>query len=332
MGKVCLSTFVYGEKYQDYIPFLLFSITKSYPEYYVTLFVYNSLSIRVQKQIADLSLDDTKIKIIENVFSNGGRMTPQKSQCLRWLLWDDSFYGFDYIYFVDIDILYFREPKPIHIQHAIHMEKTGLPYDNMRRLHIRHPFAVSDLMQRLKYANVKKLLRFFFGEKVEYRATGLHFIRVKDYYSAFDSSKRQLFTNWVFNGAWLKEVMYPNDEVLLYKLLEIVGLHPEKLPIQTNSSISLDFDNCEREEFRPHHGIHLGIFRMSMEQIIGSSANDILSSTSYNYYVEQLVNGYLKDKRFQSLLNSASSGIKDLYRKLFVYYKIDSSNILFDNE
>ena len=71
---------------------------------------------------------------------------------------------------------------------------------------------------------------------------------------------------------------------------------------------------------------------MTMEQIIGSSANDILTSFSYNYYVEQLVNCYLKDKRFQSLLNSASSGIKDLYKKLFVYYKIDSSNILFDNE
>ena len=41
--KVCVTTYIYGEKYQDYIPLLIYSIHKVYPEYYIILFLYGVL-------------------------------------------------------------------------------------------------------------------------------------------------------------------------------------------------------------------------------------------------------------------------------------------------
>ena len=65
----------------------------------------------------------------------------------------------------------------------MHMKTTGLCFDNMKRRYERNPFSLIPLLSRLKHAGTRNISQFLFGSKVEYRATGLHFLSVKDYYS-----------------------------------------------------------------------------------------------------------------------------------------------------
>lgn len=155
--------------------------------------------------------------IIENSFSDCPQMTPRISQCLRWVLWDLSFLQYDYLYIVDIDMLYVREPKPLHEQHIEHMRITGLCFDNMRRIHKRNPFKLSSIGQRIKYAGTKAILKYLFGSRIEYRATGLHFIKVSEYYSAIPQDHLSSIRKQIYSGDWLNRVMYPNDEVFCIK-------------------------------------------------------------------------------------------------------------------
>ena len=317
--KVCLTTFVYGEAYQAYIPFLMYSCYKAYPEYDMVIFVYKSLAKNIKKQIEKLNYSN--VTIIENSFSDCPQMTPRISQCLRWVLWDLSFLQYDYLYIVDIDMLYVREPKPLHEQHIEHMRITGLCFDNMRRIHKRNPFKLSSIGQRIKYAGTKAILKYLFGSRIEYRATGLHFIKVSEYYSAIPQDHLSSIRKQIYSGDWLNRVMYPNDEVFLYKILENHNLHPEKMAIQSNSCKSLDFNSYLTPEFRPHHGIHIGIFRNPVPLEERISDLKILQSDAYIYYKTIVINSYFADKEFLSILSLAPESIKNSYNRLLEYYK-----------
>lgn len=41
--KICLTTFVQGHLYQEYLPMLIYSIGKAYPEYDVKIFLHDTL-------------------------------------------------------------------------------------------------------------------------------------------------------------------------------------------------------------------------------------------------------------------------------------------------
>ena len=126
--KVCLTTFIYGIKYQAYIPFLVYSCNKSYPEYDIRLYLYENLDENVKKQVDLVNAPNLTIK--ERHFSDCPNMNPLKAKSLRWVLWDDAFMNYDYLYVVDIDMLYIKEPTPLHVQHVEHMKTTGLSFDN----------------------------------------------------------------------------------------------------------------------------------------------------------------------------------------------------------
>ena len=316
---VLLTTFVYGEKYQAYIPLLIYSCKKAYPEYDIMLFVYGNLTPNIKEQV--VSLQYTNIKIKENCFSDCPKMTPRVSQCLRWVLWDDSFINYDFIYVVDIDMLYIREPQPLHIQHEKHMQVYNLMFDNIRRKHKRNVTKMTTILQRFKYAKFRSWLKFFLGNKIEYRATGLHFIDAKKYYGVLRRKKLEYYKEKIYNKGGTRWAMYPNDEVLLYSILEREGLKPEKMAIQTDSMTSLDFNNPQRPEFRPHHGIHLGIFRKEIESLTESDKK-ILDSMTYRYYVNQYIDLYKSDKVFDHLISVSPSFIKTCFNKMHKYYGI----------
>ena len=269
--RVCLTTYVYGERYQSYIPFLIYSCYKSNPEYDLVLFIGGSLSEQVQRSLSLISLKN--YRIIEHAFDDCPRMTPLKAMSLRWVLWDDSFIQYDYIYIVDIDMLYIKENIPLHKQHLIHINRTGLCFDNMRRRYLLKPFQLTNLLQRIKYAGFVRLFSFLFGSREVFRASGLHFIVVEEYYNKMTPEFLEAYRSEIYRNQWLKKVKIPDNEALLYHMLEEAGLEPEKMPTQTNPFSSIDFRNPERLEFRPHHGIHLGLFRSN----IGKSEESILS-------------------------------------------------------
>ena len=314
-SKVCLTSFIYGDKYQQYIPILLYSIYKSYPEYDVVLFVYGDLSPEIKQALSRFSFFN-KYRILDNTFSECNRMTPILSQSLRWVLWDDSFRNFDFIYYVDIDIIYIREPISLHEQHIMHMQTTGLCFDNLRRT-AKRTINLFSVARRFKYAKFTSLWKFLFGDILEYRATGLHFIKVKEYYSHLDSEKLIKYKKDILTGNWLKYTMLPNDEALLYHILEMEGMHPEKMAIQSNSYASLSYENPTRPEFRPHHGLHLGIFRGD-----SSIYADILRSETYSYYIKKFKEIYLNDALFMEILSISPAFINEEIEKLKRYYEI----------
>lgn len=326
-SKVLLTTFVYGVKYQAYIPLLVYSCNKSYPEYDIILFVYGNLDTQIRDQVNSLQL--TNVTIVENSFADCPKMTPRVSQCLRWVLWDDKFRNYDYVYVVDIDMLYIKEPEALHIQHIKHMQTKNLLFDNIRRVHKRNIASLATILQRFKYAKFRSFFKFLFSSKVEYRATGLHFIDSKNYYHILTPEKLDTYKYQIYSGKWTTLAMYPNDEVLLYAILEKEGLNPEKMTIQTDSTRSLDFHNPERAEYRPHHGIHLGIFRKDIQNLTQSEKN-ILDSDVYRYYFAKFTELYDTDKVFVRLVSIAPDFIKNCFKEMLTYYGISDTSQLFN--
>ena len=315
--KVCLTTFIYGERYQAYIPFLVYSCQVSYPEYDIILFVYGKLSENVRRSLEIISVNNCRV--IEHCFDDCQKMTSLKSMALRWVLWDDCFMDYDYLYVVDIDMIYQRENMPLHEQHKMHMQTTGLAFDNMRRRYMLHPFRPVPFLQRIKYAGVRSLFKFLFGERMIYRASGLHFVKVKDYYCKMTSSIREKYKHSIYSNKWLKDVMFPDNEALLYYMLQEAGLCPEQMPIQSNSYSSVDFQNPERREFRPHHGIHLGLFRSDIPIIQRPSDEAILKTEAYKYYFIQFRDRMYPDPVFKQLLEEAPVYIMDSFERMFTY-------------
>lgn len=315
--KVCLTTFIYGESYQAYIPFLVYSCHKSYPEYDIVLFVYGTLTESARRSLDCLSVRNCRV--VENAFSDCPHMTPLKAMSLRWVLWDDTFADYDYLYVVDIDMLYIREPEPLHKQHIEHMQTTGLCFDNMRRRSVRHPFRPISFLRRIKYAGLNGIFRYLFGERVTYRASGLHFIRVGDYCAAMSDEVRREYTEAIYHNRWLKDVMDPSNESLLYFMLQELQLHPERMAVQSNSYGSIDFENPGRAEFRPHHGIHLGIFRSDIPLDRRSSDEAILKTSAYKYYFKRFREVMYDDDDFRRLLSEAPEKIKDSFERMFRY-------------
>ncbi len=321
MEKVCLTTYIYGEKYQHYIPFLVYSCHKAYPQYDIILFLHEKLDAGI-KVLVD-KIGATNVQIKECVFSDCPKMSGLKAKSLRWVLWDDTFLNYDYIYVIDIDMLYIKEPTPLHIQHIEHMRTTGLPYDNMARCFTRKPFKLTSLGQRLKYAGVHNIFRFLFGSRIEYRASGLHFIEVKQYYQILTKVHREKYLRMIYDGTYIYSVMFCNNEVFLYNMLKDIGLCPEKMAIQTRPENMLDFNNTTRAEFRPHHGIHLGIFRVQWEP----GTNTILESDTYKYYVNIFRREILTDKLFKEIYNAIPQDLQLQFDRLIYYYGLQDAQL-----
>lgn len=317
--KVCLTTFIYGIQYQNYIPFLLYSCYKAYPEYDVVLFLYDKLDEKIRTQIDNLELKN-KLVIHENHFSDCPKMSPRKSQSLRWVVWDDVFIEYDFLYTVDIDMFYLKEPTPLHVQHIQHMKHIQLPVSNLRREIRYNPFDIRTLAIRLKYAGLKSIFNFFTFNKTETRVTGLHFVDVKKYYAIFTNELRQKFKNDIYTGNYLNYVMFPNDEILLGKILTTLDIDIAKFGLQQNSVNMLDFTKPERTEFRPHHGIHMGIFRSSE---YADSTIDILETPTYKFYLQKYISEIVVDPVFIDLLKNSPDNIKESFKNLHEYYKID---------
>ena len=315
-NRVCLTTYIYGMKYQAYIPFLVYSCHKAYPEYDIRLFLHEELDPSVRHLLEYIHKDN--LYITEKVFADCPNMNALKAKSLRWVLWDDAFLDYDYLYVVDIDMLYIREPKPLHEQHVEHMQTTGLPYDNLVRCLQRHPFKPRSIAFRMKNAGLRSFFNYLFGSRKDYRLTGLHFIAVQPYYSIFTSELREKYKKKIYDGSFVSLMMSSNNEAFLYQMMKQVNLHPEKLAIQTQSYKMLDFNNCSRPEFRPHHGIHLGIF----SQELNFTQDSTLDSDVYGFYVDQFKLLILSDPVFIQLYNNSTENIKMIFNRVLSYYKI----------
>lgn len=315
--RVCLTTFIAGERYQEYIPFLVYSCNKAYPEYDILLFLHEKLSSDIRKQVELLNVQN--VSFIEETFGDLRKPTSIQSMGLRWVLWDDRFLQYDYLYVVDIDMLYFKEPIPLHLQHIEHMKTTGLPFDNMIRKTVRDPLNLIFLGQRVKNAGLVSIFRYFFGKKEEHLLSGLHFINVGKYYEKFTEQYRDKYKSDIYTSRFYRYCLWPNNEVLLYYMMADVFGDISMLGVQDSSFEHMDFNNPSVKVFRPHHGIHLGTFRMKLEP----NTCPLLNTEAYAYYVNAFKSEMLNDPVFMQLLSDAPLRIKQSIKRMGYYYDID---------
>ncbi len=219
--SLCITTYVSGKEYIEFIPVYIYSILKSYPNYGIIIFCGESLPDNVRNSLDYLNIMG-KFTVIENYMEYIPKnFIPRKAAaCKRWLVYSDEFLGFECLYIGDIDIFILPEETPIHIQHLKHCETIGLGYSNI----IRH-------------ADDKMI-------------SGLHFIKTKQYISNILPVLNK-YKN-MFNS---DKLLYTNSEYMLYDMIKDSGLG--LCPKAKDG----EWTNPLDPSFRPLHGIHLAVFR-----------------------------------------------------------------------
>jgi hypothetical protein len=265
-GTLCISTYVFGT-YTKYIPFYVYSILKSYPDYHVKLFIDKELSLSEKKcltliknELSDnFSIHENffpEYDFLNNIHINGGGKT-----ILRWLIPENMFDGYDYIYIGDVDFLIIREEPNLLESHLSHCERIQLPFSNK----IRSIFDIDNDIDRL---------------------TGLHFIIKKPYYEKIGPT-----------------ISYLKDRNKLIEFLS--GLKFDEQFLYYLVKQSFNFDNLRNHDaFRPHHGIHLGLGRgkRSPSRVLKELNNAEKYESLRLDDARDCLRFYLQDYLFQKLL------------------------------
>ncbi len=251
MYNLCMTALVFGG-YKDYAPYYIYGALKSYPDIFVKVFSPDTFTEQ-QKECFDAIWAQglCNFSIIENYDTLLPKGEPLIKQTLaRWLIHPWEFHGFDYGYFGDIDILLTKEDPDIVTGHLDHCKATGLPYSNAKRTGIQ-------------------------------RLTGLHFIKVNEYYEKMSS----VILRYRHSSHLL--VAENNDEEFLYKLVsEGIGIPPKLI------------EQGRKGFYRPHHGIHLGLYR---EGLVSKWATpDYLTDSTFmnihNLMQQPLISRFLEEK------------------------------------
>lgn len=320
--KVCVTTFVWGYNYQIYIPIAVWSLAKMYPEYDIVIFLHGALNEKLKSVLLKLGLFD-KVKFHEFTFADCPHMNARKSQCFRWVLWDKSFIDYDYIYIIDIDMFYIKEPIPLHEQHALHMKKTGLPFDNMRRIIDKSKLPLKkkiiDIGVFVKNAKLRYAWTYFMKD-VSIRLSGLHFIDVDKYYSVYTKEKIEHYKKMLYNGSFAKYGY--RDEELLYYVMKELGFEVDKLAAQDFNEPykHLDFNNYDKDLFRPIHGIHMGDYRdknFSLEKY-----ESFYKTSTSIYYKNYLKGRLLQDEDFIIFLKTIPEEISSFFKRYFISQRL----------
>jgi hypothetical protein len=265
-GTLCISTFVFGT-YTKYIPFYVYSILKSYPDYHVKIFIDKALSVSEKKCFALIKNElSDNFSIHENFFPeydflNGINIIGGGKTILRYLIPENMFEGYDYVYIGDVDFLIIREDPGLLESHIDHCERIHLPFSNK----IRPISEINNYIDRL---------------------TGLHFIIKKPYYKKIGPT-----------------ISYLKDRNKLIEFLSGLKLDEQFLYYLVKQSFNLD--NLRNDDaFRPHHGIHLGLGRekRSPSGVLKGLNNAEKYESLRLDDARNFLRFYLQDDLFQKLL------------------------------
>jgi hypothetical protein len=304
----------------------VYSIKKSYPDYAVMLFINGKLLAGISSIVDKIHEYYDDIDIIEDVFNDCKKMNAVTAQSLRWVLWDEKFKTFDYIYFIDADIFYIREPVPLHEQHIRHMQyiKDAGISNIVRKLVLPKNILSKKTLAKI-YINyycggIKAIIQYFYGKDV-YRMSGIHFIKTDEYYKKITHDLLRKHKQYIYNGKIASITKFANDEALLYMMIKESGWDMSHFAIQRTSTSMFDFNQPEKKEFCPHHGIHLGIFRSEIDKIQAFAIAQ-LNTEDYRYYVQKFEEEILTDPFFHELYEQQPDYIKLTFSRFYQYYNI----------
>ncbi|QQK80839.1 hypothetical protein HUG20_13675 [Salicibibacter cibi] len=184
---LCMSVYVFGN-YTKYIPYYVYSILKSYPNYFVKVFVMDRLSTKENACMKMIKKNlSTNFEIKENYFPYTPFKDGKKGKPFRFLIPQTEFSEFEYVYIGDIDFLITKETPSLLEGHVNHCEKIGLPYSNQIR------------------SNSERL-------------TGLHFFNVDEYYKKMNPIIEYYHHHLDEVYSFMKR--YQTDEKFLYHIIE----------------------------------------------------------------------------------------------------------------
>jgi hypothetical protein len=322
MKKLCIVGYVFGDKYQGFIPLYIYSILKNYPDYSVIIYVDYKLDDNIKKQLSYLR-DLGEFEVNENFADQYLNQTKIKDvhgfkKALRWLIFDEKFKKFEAVYIGDVDIFICKETPGLFEQHMKHCEVLNLPYSNFLRKQIR-----------VEKPNIKILLKIMF--KVSFktfinqcktkniplsRLSGLHFIKTEPYFEKITP----LFDKYlnIITGKnrdeYYEQKYMLNNESLLYDLIEDSGLGLP--PVSPNGPLH-DYRDVNSISFRPHHGVHLGIFR-SMISVLREE--QIIASDIYKEYYNSINELRKNDEIMISIEKNFTPYVKDIFKQMDSYY------------
>lgn len=313
---LCVTTFVFGD-YQEYIPLFVYSVLRAYPDYYPLIFMQGALDDRVRQRL-DLLHGLGRFRVQDN-FQTALKWTGQRAKAVRWLLYDREFAEYDAVYSGDIDMLIMPEKPTLHEQHNSHCEVLGLPYSNI----IRPPRVTRikkdpvSIAKRLVHFGISDTFRALARSETSLdKMSGLHYMRTDAYFHAV-LPKMLEFMGLLGGGkgrSLLPMEKYLNgfsNEALLLDLIRESGLGlPPKVDY---GSHLLDYRNYRKPGFRPHHGIHLGIFRAENFNVADQA---IMQLECYREYYAHYTQEIKPDPLFQALMKASPVGIQALFARM----------------
>lgn len=315
---LCVTTFVFGGEYQEFIPLFVYSLLRACPEYYPLVFVQQTL-VPVVRQRLELLRGLGRFQVKDNYLTGLG-WKGQRGKALRWLVYDREFSDFEAVYVGDIDMLMMPETPKLHEQHNVHCRVIGLPYSNVLRPTVikkvrKDPVS---LIRRVRRAGWKNALRSLACAQVEVnRLTGLHYIRTEEYFRAV-LPKMLEFMALLGGGAGESLLDRPqyldgfSNECLLFDLVQESGLGLPPVAEDMAEPVDLEYKRFNSPDFRPHHGIHLGIFRTPSLDAVKAS---ILRLPCYREYYRHYQN-MKADPLFQKMLGLSSESTRTLLARM----------------
>jgi hypothetical protein len=190
-NKICISVVV-NRNYEKYIPYFIYFITKSYPQYYIKILFLESLSKKTKELI---NLINNPLVSIEENFFKGFPKDNQQLKSIRWITPKDVFSNFDYVYIGDVDIMICKETPQLSDLHITHLKNNILPYSNSIR---------------------SKQKRF----------TGLHFFKVDEYYEKMSNIIKEYSIN-IKNKNLVLSQRYRNEHLLFDIIKKGIGKLPK---------------------------------------------------------------------------------------------------------
>ena len=244
--KVGIVTYVHGW-YADYIPFFVYAISKSYPEYESRIFLRETLPNSARRNLA-LVRGLANFQIQEGYLANIGIRDDEakKPYYLRWLTPYYSLKDLDAAFICDVDLLMISESPTMLDQRLAVCARNGVPFANYERdFHPDYPP----------------------------RITGWHFILVDEYYKKVgpiidklrneDIDITAMKNNYCYENG-LGEKQWGQESLLHYIIREAFG----------------DVDLSHK--FPTHHGVHLGPIRANLHHRLYNKEPKIIKRFGFN--------------------------------------------------
>lgn len=324
MKKICFINYVFGEKYQQFIPIYLFFLFQTYPDADAKIYLDGLLLPQIKSALEKLEKWSQQYVIIENYRSeiqlpSYAYRVPTIQKSYRWLINDSEFYNYVAVYIGDIDILICKEEKSLYEQHVEHCSYLNLPFSNIVRN------APSNKIYNFRFF-LSLLYRYGIGETIAYytrtkqstfRLSGLHFILVKPYFEKIYNSQKKYWRELKLL-ANRKSKKYRlstfNNEAMLYDMLSDAGY---VMPASSTGEPYNIETNTQKIAFRPHHGIHLGVFR-SID--IMKAEKEVISSAVYKAYYKYFLQVY---QTYFNVFGTQTefSYLNNLLERMRVYYE-----------